>query len=254
MKKRNIFIGLFTIALVLNQTVSATSYIGIPAGMIHQAYVDYNDVNTVNITAGYGECSGNYWEITSPTEHDMTTLATGEDWHYVYIDDSASSYPTPIIIDSTTEPSWSDAKLGWYNGDDRCIGVIWSPTDSATILEFVTNSSCKWCFESTYITLLSNGNPNGQWQTLEATAYIPVNAIEVAANTSNSDLDGHVYVYLGVVGVGTMPLLDCSSYGSAANFGWLLVPRGSSRDLRWQGPDDDDNSFHVSIRGYHIER
>ena len=50
--------------------------------------------------------------------------------HYLYIDDSAvvASGSTLLtaseFINSTTAPAYSHSKVGWYNGNDRCIGAI----------------------------------------------------------------------------------------------------------------------------------
>jgi hypothetical protein len=140
-KRKSAFVGLFVmvavvlvaITFIVTKSSVATSYSVASPGMIHRAFVSYKDSDTVTIQPGYGECSLSYWEITSPVDHDMTSLATGEDWHYIYIDDVNSVYPTPTIKDSTVEPVWSDTKLGWYNGYDRCIGVARGVSGSSTI-------------------------------------------------------------------------------------------------------------------------
>lgn len=52
------------------------------------------------------------------------------EWHYLYIDDSAvQTAATNILtasefLNSTTAPTWSHTKHGWYNGNDRCIGAF----------------------------------------------------------------------------------------------------------------------------------
>jgi hypothetical protein len=55
--------------------------------------------------------------------------------HYVYLDDSAiitqasPELDADCFLNSTTAPTWSDAKHGFYNGSDKCI------------FGFVTNAS-----------------------------------------------------------------------------------------------------------------
>lgn len=57
---------------------------------------------------------------------DSTDLGASEA-HYIYIDDSAvvtlgsSILTASEFINSTTAPTWSDSKHGFYNGSDRCI-------------------------------------------------------------------------------------------------------------------------------------
>jgi len=256
MKKSILFI--VGIALgAISVFVFAATYVNVPAkGTIHRAFVEYYDTDTISIMTGYGECNGSYFEITNAVNHDMTSLATGEDFHYIYIDDSASDYPDPNIIDSTTEPTWTDTKMGWYNGDDRCIGVVWSPASTATLWSFVTNSKQKyWGDYYLKASLLSVGNPNGAAQTLEATAYIPVNAVAVNLYAGNTDTSDRVRVSVTPVaneGI-RLGLTDCG-YEYGQTVGWIDLKIGSSRDLEWTGDDNDNNSFNINIVGYQIER
>ena len=65
---------------------------------------------------------------------------------YIYIDDSAvvssgSDLLTATeFVNSTTAPTYSNAKCGWYNGLDRCIGAILT-TATSVIVEFQVTSS-----------------------------------------------------------------------------------------------------------------
>ena len=244
------------LVLVAFETVSTAfgaTYVGLPKGVIHQAYVDYNDSDTINIAAGYGECNGHYWEITSTLSHDMNSLASGEDYHYIYIDDVNSLYPTPTFYDSTVEPAWSDLQLGWYNGNDRCIGVVWSPAGSATIMKFHTNSDLKYITDGEIKRVVDNGNPTGSGIIVEATAYTPVNAIAAYVEAWNSDTD---YCYVAAYSADNpWSYLRATSYsGTAYAVGWLQFKRGDSRDLMWNGEDNDDDYFKLRIEGFQIER
>jgi len=55
---------------------------------------------------------------------------TASAWHYLYIDDSAvvtlgaRLLTVAELLNSTTAPTWTVAKHGWYNGSDRCIGAF----------------------------------------------------------------------------------------------------------------------------------
>ena len=55
------------------------------------------------------------------------TSPTGPAWYYLYLDDaSISTAGTGIITAanltwSTTAPTWTGSKYGWYNSNDRCI-------------------------------------------------------------------------------------------------------------------------------------
>jgi hypothetical protein len=66
------------------------------------------------------------------------------DWSYLYLDDSAivtlgsNLLTASEFVDSTTEPTWSASKHGWYNGEDRCIFSIFTSGGSA-VLDFYHN-------------------------------------------------------------------------------------------------------------------
>jgi hypothetical protein len=68
--------------------------------------------------------------IDSTITHTITTPGTSQ-YHYIYLDDSAIvTAGTGVItgsevINSTTAPTYSVTKKGWYNGDDLCIFAVW---------------------------------------------------------------------------------------------------------------------------------
>jgi hypothetical protein len=78
------------------------------------------------------------------------------DWSYVYLDDSAivtadtNLITSSQLIDSTTEPAYSEAKSGWYNGSDLCIfavmgengSAVMGENGSANIREFFHDGDC----------------------------------------------------------------------------------------------------------------
>lgn len=246
------FVGMF---LFLGN-LYANGYVGVMKGTIKGADVIYKDSDEITVRAGYGECNKNYWEINSAIDVDLySALPTGEDFVYIYIDDSASTYPTPTIIGATTEPAWSDSKMGWYKGDDRCIGVIWSPSSGREIQNYVLSSDDYIMASANIHTLLSNGNPNGSYQTCEATNYSPVNALGVYAVAKNSDNDSNVSVQVSSFESTFTRDVYSSGYGGKTVIsGFIPFERGDSRDLKWWGYDDDDNSFEIYLTGYRIER
>lgn len=245
-------------AMLQPNVQAANSYLGLQKGLIYGAYVDYKDSDTVTVTCGYGECNGHYWEIVEqPLDHDMTSLTTAEDFHYIYIDDANSVYSDPIIVDSTTEPAWSNSKLGWYHGNDRCIGVVWSPEGSATITEYVITPDLKWLYKNSgehIKTVLSGGNPDGTEKFLECSAYSPVNSKAILVIASNNETGDSVFVMVRAADAHASKMY-ASTYGyTAAVQAWLDLPRGGSRNLYWYGYDDDNNNFTVNINGFQIER
>lgn len=75
---------------------------------------------------------GDVW-FTGTIAHTMTSLAAST-MSYIYIDKSLLAGQGPItdteLYDSTTAPTWSSTKGGWYNGDDRCIMALYGLSGS----------------------------------------------------------------------------------------------------------------------------
>jgi hypothetical protein len=103
----------------------------------------WKDVDEIYLNAGFYHHVGTkeqmvYWD--SQLTFQFTSLATS-DWSYLYLDDSAivtsetNLITVSELIDSLTEPTWNDAKKGWYNGEDKCIFAVLTD-GSSNILEF----------------------------------------------------------------------------------------------------------------------
>ncbi len=224
-------------------------------------YVKYKSSTEVYITAGSGRCNGTIFENGAETTLDLTSvLPAGEDFVYIYVDDSASSYPTPTFIGSTTEPAWNSTSptIGWYNGDDRCIGVVW--VDSLGNIQEFTNNSMQeyYTVDSSIGSPLVNGNPDGTYRSLESTNYIPINATAVRVYGVNKDSGANVRVAVASL-ENTNDRIEAYEYGSSGTIvasarGWITLKRGASRDLQWFGDNDDNNDFDVHIQGFRIER
>ena len=103
----------------------------------------WKDADEVYMNAGAYYHNGTvnqvvYWN--SQLTFQFQNLAAS-DWSYLYLDDSAivtagtNLLTASEFVDSTTEPTWSDAKHGWYNGEDKCIFAVLTD-GSGNILEF----------------------------------------------------------------------------------------------------------------------
>ena len=235
------------------------------AGYIKGSYPVYVDSDSVAITNGDGYCNQSYFIITNDIAHDMTSLAAGLDFSYIYIDDDASTYPSGIvIIDSTTEPTNRYALSGWYNGDDRCIGAILSPSTGASNEVFqVDKTGTRYTLippaPSTY-GLASSMNPNGTWQTpddAEGDAFSPVNAVAAFVEMEGKDTSSTVAI--------SIINKEAADYIANQRNGLFLtgynlarctgdVPLSDSRKVRVFGDNNDDNSLSVNMFGFTIER
>lgn len=241
------------IILVFGSFLSAASH----KSLIYGVEVTYKSSSEVTVQPGSGRCNDNFFETTSAIDVNLSSvLPAGEDFLYIYIDDSASAttYPTPTITGSTTEPSFSSSQYGWYSGNDRCIGVVWCDS-SGNIIDFQNNDRQEYIVMNADLKqVLTNGNPTGSNTTVETTAYIPVNAESVLVYADNSAASGSVTI--------TVKTYENSgnsikARGNAVRVfveGWLPLQMDWSRDLVWVGENNDDNYFNVYIRGYRIRR
>jgi len=112
-------------------------------------------------------------------------------------------------------------------------------------------------------------------QYLESLPFIP--PITVISNHSNCTIDADLKKHVNLIfnnlrpdeswgyltrnwnqcfqlGLVKHEWLLCSQDDVIIKPGWLDLDRASSRDLKWLGSDDDDDSFLVRITGFQIDR
>jgi len=103
----------------------------------------YKDADEIYINAGAYHHVGTVSQVVYWSSQLTIDIGSPDasDWYYLYIDDSAVvSNGTNLLtasefLFSNTEPAWSDAKHGWYNGSDRCIFAVLTD-GSSNIKEF----------------------------------------------------------------------------------------------------------------------
>lgn len=234
-------------------------------GSVEGFAVKYSSTTAVTITAGAIRTKEKYFFLENDTSHTMTSLAAGFDFHYIYIDESASTTPTAVIIDSTDEPSYSSDNKGWYSGDDRCIGVVVSPTGSATVAYFSTEFNGKQvtCHygRSDIPQMASNMDPNSSWQTPDDNdggAVTPVNATSIKLALSCTDSGANCAsraTSSEMAAVNTSITdgdLDFAAYNLHNASGWVIL--GASRNIKIAGTNDDDNLLSCWCNGFKISR
>lgn len=242
-----------------NQSDGAEMILGSSDGFI----VRYNTTTSVKITSGSIEANTKSYTLASDTTHTFTSLASAFDFHYVYIDDSASTAPIPVFIDSITEPTFSDSKRGWYNGDDRLIGVVHSPAGSAIISYFSTDILSQKNIRnivgrSALPVVASNMNPAGAWQvpnTNDGDIVTPVNATSLQLSMNNTDLGSTVALYAtskeqGDVNAGVTNGSFESNLSETSTIMTDWIALGATRKIYVTGLNDDDNFLTAWAFGY----
>ena len=112
-------------------------------GLVIRSKFEFKDTDEIYLNPAVYHHNGTtdqilYWD--AKLTYAFTNLAAS-DWSYLYLDDSAivtagtNVITATELVDSVTEPTWSAAKHGWYNGEDRCIFAVLT-NGSSEILEF----------------------------------------------------------------------------------------------------------------------
>ena len=242
---------------------SPNSYYEGMKGTIEGAYVSYYDSDdSIKITPGYGECNGHYWEITEPVYVNVMGIPgpTGDVLRYFYINDSQSSFPTPTIYYSMTSPTWSDAKLGWYSGNDRCIGVLWYggawvyPHTKFTV--HGDGRLVRFIPEEPIVVCVNGDTPTGSWALMigEDSGSYPVNSTALSISGYATDT-GPVMLAVTASDIASTGKLCrelyCMGFKRCSISGWIQL--GDSRDLSWIGEADDD-SVYIYLNGFEYQR
>jgi hypothetical protein len=226
--------------------------------------IEYSTSTAINITAGNCEANGKQYSLASAASHTMTSLAAGFDLHYVYIDDDVSSPPTPTFIDSTTEPVYSLAKRGWYNGDDRCVGVVVSPATGATVLLFETSGRDKLIsVEYGYNTvpdMALNIAADGTWKTPtnDGDVVVPVGSERIRAQLFSARSGAPSQARMA-----TKEMVDAGlsvnnsqlwTQGYINNHHIIELNLGASRQIRISSPTGNLNQLTLRCMGFTYSR
>ncbi len=240
---------------------------GLSKGFNDGFVVKRSNTTDAVITAGQYEANGKDYTLSADITHTMTSIVSAFGRHYVYIDDSASiAPPIAVFIDSTTAPIFDDVRRGWYNGDDRFIGFLYSAAGVTTILPISVRGLGKLIsihFNRTAtpeFILALNLNPTGAWQatTLPASAALPVNAVRVSLQLSGSDSAFTVRVAAASIEFSVLETSTSSgdiirlSNNDMLIQGWVKL--GASRNIVIGGEADDDNALICTIDGTEYSR
>jgi len=185
--------------LQVNSGATATQWANIrQRGYVSRSSFDYSSATQILIGAGEYEVDDGsaptnyYWDsqitftIGSGGSNAASSAAGTSQWQYLYIDDSAIS-ASPLVaasfLNSTTAPTYSQTKHGWYNGSDRCIFAFYIDS-SGDISEFYHDGNEAVGYGTPFST---NINSSSSWQT--ATLTLPSFATK-ALTTFYSDGNG----------------------------------------------------------------
>ena len=267
MRKKLWSINFLFLIFFISNGYAGGGYSLLPKGTIKGMCVKYNDASFIDITSGYCEANGKYYEVESTTtyEVDVNDIIGGK-FTYVYIDDSGSNSITPSIMSTDDIPSWSDDKQGWYrkwtndskstivddeDQNDRCIGVIFCETDYS-IMKFdsvIEGNNVRVNTSKKIIRLLSGASGVGTWSSLNTHSdFVPENAVKSILFGEVQQANGICQIHLSsdelkafYNGVGARGYLITDAIGA--------VVLGESRNIAWY-TESDDHTVIIEVRGF----
>ncbi len=246
----------------LSPTVTIAELGGPSPGVISGYVVTYRSPTEVNVSAGVADVNNNIITLSSPVVHTMTSLVAVFDFHYIYIDASASTPTTPVILDLSDEPAYNDVLQGWYNGLDRCIGVL--NADSFGNVEYfdttiVSNVMIRNSID--HYQIAGGMNPSGGWQApnmAPSSDFCPVQTTEILINLQNTDAAEHVLLGFAPVESGTLKPLILDSPTKWIGFDILNSnirgACGPTRTIVIGGFDTNDNVLAAWVNEYGYSR
>lgn len=188
-------------------TIAAADLNTLPIGYLQRARFTWGDADTITIGPGVYDHRGTtnqivYWNSTLTFD----STDTGSQWYYLYLDDSAIvTHGSPLLtasefINSTTAPTWSDEKHGWYNGNDRCIFAYYVLSND--IAQFSHDGGDYVQHRATFYTMPTTDITEPTLVTLDVPDFTPDAQILLLTIGDNSVVAGSlVLARLRVVGV-----------------------------------------------------
>lgn len=160
-----------------------------PPNIDQRPLYTYTDTDTVTISPGVYFHDGTtrqcvFWDADiafdfgSGGSNSGSTDLGASQWHYLYLDDSAivtqgsPELDADCFLNSTTAPTWSDAKHAYYNGSDRCIFAV--PTNGSSQLYEFFHDGARLFMYADQITSRSPASIGTTWTdvTLNAPGFV----------------------------------------------------------------------------------
>jgi len=229
----------------------------------------YLTTTSVAFSNGSFFANGKYAVVTNQV-YTFTSLAAAQDFHYVYNDFSASTYPSNLVFyDVTTEPTQRvDQGGGWYNStsiNDRVWAALLSTNGAVELYQFATAG--EYIGLTQPINFALNINPDNTWQEPNVDNLdnlTPLNVRTVRITAKGQDVNapcGCTVTTTELANLGGTPLLlGQPARGEIGGTGWHQVHHtgemslGKSRQVKVAGGGDDDNVLAAWFNGFTIEQ
>lgn len=244
--------------------VVASAVQGFQSGFV----VKYKTSTDVTVTSGFFETDGSTFQLAADATHVMTSLASGFDHHYIYLEKSASTIPAPVFYDETVEPVFNPVKNGWYhpsNVQDRLVGTMPSTVGAATLLNVLVHSVGNGIMldagQNDFPLMADLMDPSNLWQSPNinnGSIVTPANATGLRFYIFNNDAAAGISLFLTATELATLggSILNAQFKELAYDVGGTtdFINLGASRNVYLTGQDDDENKLGLKCVGYIYKR
>jgi len=217
-------------------------------GHFRRSQFTYVDGDTITVGGGSYDVNGTLAII----EEALTTTAhggTGADWMYLYID--YSSLPTDNVliqsdlIWSTTAPTWSHTKIGWYNGSDRCIFALPIAVTSDDIWQFGHQGNFVFCSPT-----WDSGVATETWADVSSALPIPAFSRMAKVSFTVSYSDSASYMQWRTKGMTNTTYATYTAVGATYGFNTMDVYTDSSQLIQQIVTDAITTSSIIPVGWY----
>lgn len=169
--------------------------------------------------------------------------------HYIYIHNaSVIAGATRLLtatefLNSTTAPTWSHAKVGWYNSNDRCIGAVLTNA-SSQVLSFTVFSDNYYRYASP-VEEFSVAAAGVTYTALDISSSVPVFStrarLRLLAGTSQTSY------YFDTSSTAVLPEAHC-----VTGYTTLDIPLSTAQAVYWYANNTGNTTIHIC--GYYTDR
>jgi len=237
---------------------SVSTYRGYKRGFT----LGYSAVTTITINGGMWNHMGTTTQdvytnsqlsfiLGSAGSNSGSTNLGANELHYIYIDDSAvvtsgsALLTASEFLNSTSIPAYSNAKAGWYSGNDRCVGAIRTNV-SSQVSSFYVRSGHFMCY-NVGITAFSSAAAPTVVQALDLSGWMPVFSTQAKLDVYPAT-EGTVYSF-GITGGAVYNVYYTAPYANGS--GMLDVFTDTSQSVDWKGSAASLTA--ILITGYLID-
>ena len=246
------------LAELAQDVASVSTYRGYKRGFT----LGYSAVTTITINGGMWNHMGTTTQdvytnsqlsfiLGSAGSNSGSTNLGANELHYIYIDDSAvvtsgsALLTASEFLNSTSIPAYSNAKAGWYSGNDRCVGAIRTNV-SSQVSSFYVRSGHFMCY-NVGITAFSSAAAPTVVQALDLSGWMPVFSTQAKLDVYPAT-EGTVYSF-GITGGAVYNVYYTAPYANGS--GMLDVFTDTSQSVDWKGSAASLTA--ILITGYLID-